>query len=332
MPKAIKKYSRSLACMAMAFMGCCIAWCAPAVTVRASADSTMLVQGDRVKINVEVLKNNHHGALIGIPAEEGADFHGLEFREINADSSDYGNDRILLTYHVFLQAFDPAEVITLPPFRYVVDGDTVSSEALSLKVYPVDLSPELGDPEDVENLTIHPSERAFAISSRWYDWIPNWWYWVLIGLIVACAGTALYYLYKKNGKRIFYPAKPLSPYEEAVGKMRSLADKHLIQQGQPKLFYTELIDILRNYLSRRFGINAMEMTSKQILQRVRQNKEIHLTASQMEQVLQLADFVKFAAARPDPSEGERTFQAVSQFLEYTKPQPEPQEKDNAEKN
>lgn len=301
-----------------------------AMSIKATTDSATLVMGDRVTVNVEVIKGQHPGTIVDMPKKK-QDYHGLEMIEWACDSSDIGNGRTQLNYHLIFQAFDPMDVLTLPPFRYASEGDTVSSDILTFKVYPVDLSPELGDVNNVDSLTIHPSEPPLALKSIWYDYIPDWWLWVFLGILVLALAYVGWKLYKKNGPAIFTPRKPIPPYELAVQRLAALKDRKLLEQGQTKTYYTDLIDIMRGYLDGRFGINAMEMTSTQILRKLRENKETHLSAAQMEQVLQLADIVKFAAANPTPEEGLRTFNTIAQFLESTKPAPEPEEEASTDK-
>lgn len=292
------------------------------ISIKASTDSATLVMGDCVTVNLEVVKGGHEGAIVDMPKKK-QDYYGLEMIEWACDSIDLGNGRTQLNYHIIFQAFDPMELLTLPPFRYAAQGDTVSSDILTFKVYPVDLSPELGDINNIDSLTIHPAELPQAIRARWYDFIPDWWIWVLIGLLAIALALVVWKLYKKNGPAIFTVRKPIPPYELALQRLAELKDRKLLEQGQTKTYYTDLIDIMRNYLDGRFGINAMEMTSTQIMRKLRENKETHLSAAQMEQVLQLADIVKFAAANPTAEEGLRTFNTVAQFLESTKPAPEP---------
>lgn len=296
----------------------------PVMTVTATSDSTSLVMGDRTVVTVEVIKNAHPGTLVDMP-EKGKDYHGMELADCAVDSTDLGNGRIQLVYRMTFQAFDPADILTLPGFAYACGGDTAVSDILTFKIFPVELSPELGDPADVENLKIHPDEKVVAIPSRWYDYIPDWWIWVVLGLAVAALGVVVYLLYKKNGPNLFVPRKPVPPYELAISSLNKLREKHLIENGLAKQFYTEATDIWRTYLKGRFDINAMEMTSRQILRELRENKEVHLTVDQIEPMLELSDFVKFAALTPSRDEMEKAYSTIYSFVESTRPEPEAEE-------
>ncbi len=297
----------------------------PPMTVTASTDSTALVMGDRTTVTVEVVKNAHEGVLVDIP-ETGKDYHGMEVVDITADSADLGNNRIQLNYRLTFQAFDPSDVLTLPPFRYASRNDTASSDILTFKVMPVELSPELGDPAQPDSLKIHPDHGVVSVKSKWYDAIPDWTIWILVAIVILALAYVLYRLYRKNGPSLFVPRKPVPPYELAIQRLNALKAKKLIEHGEAKQFFTEVTDIWRQYLEGRFGISAMEMTSRQILQELRDNKETHLTADQMADLLSVSDFVKFAAMSPTNDEMVRTFNTIHSFVESTRPQPEPEEK------
>lgn len=80
------------------------------------------------------------------------------------------------------------------------------------------------------------------------------------GGIIAAIVYALQ-RYRKEGHIL--PKKPEpTPFENAMNSLRCLKEQKLWEQGMEKEYYTDLADILRNYLNGRFGINAMEMTSR----------------------------------------------------------------------
>lgn len=292
-------------------------------TMVAKVDSTVLIMGDRVAINIEVLKNSAGGHLVTDRLVPDQNYYGIDFLDYTADSTLVGNNRMQVNYHLNFQAFNPSELVSLPPFAYCTEeGDTLWSNSLALKVRPVELSPELGkleSEEDVAKLIVHPDFPPIDANLRWYDYIPDWWIWVFLGLLVLALGVVALFLFKKNGPKLFVARPQPTPYEIAERRLGELRRRRLIEQGQPKMYYTELVDILRSYLEGRFGIKALEMPSRAIMRKIRENKEIHLSSGQLEELLSLADFVKFAAANPDPAEGQRAFNTVAEFVHATKP-------------
>ena len=65
----------------------------------------------------------------------------------------------------------------------------------------------------------------------------------------------------------------------------------------------------------------MEMTSGQILHALEINSETRMSRPAMNQILEMADFVKFAKVRPLPDDNVKVFNAAIKFVEATKPLP-----------
>ena len=124
--------------------------------------------------------------------------------------------------------------------------------------------------------------------------------------------------------------KRLPPYDEAMLALQQLKSSNLWQNGQEKEYYTKLTDILRVYIDRRFGINAVEMTSSQIMEKIKQNEEAHIANDQLNSVLEIADFVKFANMHTLADDNEIAFQRAINFVEQTKPAPEPDDNQGKE--
>ena len=116
--------------------------------------------------------------------------------------------------------------------------------------------------------------------------------------------------------------KRLPAYDEAMINLRALKQQQLWQNGQEKEYFTGLTDILRVYIDRRFGVNAVEMTSTQIIETLKQNDETRAVNEQLSLILEIADFVKFAGARPLADDNEKAYQRAVEFVEATKPAPE----------
>lgn len=98
-------------------------------------------------------------------------------------------------------------------------------------------------------------------------------------------------------------------------KMSTLKDANLWQSGKYKEYYTALTDIAREYLEGQFNIEAIEMTSDEIIEEV---KKIHLddlTFAKLRDTLLIADLVKFAKANPNAEENEKSFSNVNTFIE-----------------
>ena len=230
--------------------------------------------------------------------------------------------RIIERLRVPVQVFDSG-FYRLPPFVYLTASDSVGSNEVDLTVVPVKVGENdaISDFRDISD----PSDRSF------WDWMPDWLYdlwWMWLLLIAAIAG-AIYFgsKYRKTGKFISLPEKPQpKPWTIALDRLESLKAKGLWENGMEKEYFTQLTDILRDYLFARFGINAMEMTSRQIMQTLADQADVKEKRGYVRKILDVADFVKFAKVRPLPADNVEAFDNAVNFVKETvEKDPEPEE-------
>jgi len=85
----------------------------------------------------------------------------------------------------------------------------------------------------------------------------------LIILLVLAFFLIKKYLKKRNIKNdIGYLPAPMAPCEAALKELDLLLQ---MQMNDPRLFYFDLTAVLRKYIGRSFGINAIEMTSQEFI-------------------------------------------------------------------
>ncbi|MDE6048274.1 MAG: cell wall anchor protein [Paramuribaculum sp.] len=287
------------------------------IDVKVALDSAYIIMGRQTPLHVEVVGElNENGGII-VPDTLWRD---VEVASISDPVvTDLGNGRKLLRQELILQAFDSG-LYTLPPVLYVQDETVAQSNRPALKVIPVDVD---------SMATVHDYADVITPPRHVFDFLPDWMtdygLWILIALIVIAAGLYIYLAYIRKGKLpLVHTPKPVPPYELAIKQLDELHAAKLCERGEEKEFYTRLTDILRNYLDSRFGINAMEMTSSQILRSLNSNEETRVPKKYMSAILETADFVKFAKVRPLPDDNTAAFRSALQFVEDTKPTPEPE--------
>ncbi len=291
------------------------------VTFKAKLDSATLLMGKTTTLHLEITQDK--GARGFFPNEQLDTLSAMiEIAERPAaDTIDLDNNRIQINRDLIIQSFDSGMWI-IKPIPYVVNGDTAFCNQLTLKVLPVDVS-QMKD--------IHDIKPVEEVPFRLFDWLPDYWWAWLLGLLLIGAGIWAYHKYYKKGINPLKPTrKRLPPYEEAMINLQNLKAAQLWQQGQEKEYFTGLTDILRVYIDRRFGINAVEMTSTQIMDKIRQNEDAHIAKEQLNNVLEIADFVKFANMHTLADDNEIAFQRAVNFVEQTKPLPQPNEEDGKE--
>jgi hypothetical protein len=148
-----------------------------------------------------------------------------------------------------------------------------------------------------------------------------WWkYFLGILLLVGIAALA-YWLIKKyqNQPKEEEPVYT-SPIEKATSLLQQLETKELWQKGEVKGYYSELTDIVRNYIEEEIEIPAMESTTSELiteLRRVANQKKLKLskeTLVNLEKVLMQADLVKFAKVKPLDFEIEEDKKRISSTI------------------
>ncbi|MGN1246159.1 MAG: cell wall anchor protein [Muribaculaceae bacterium] len=291
------------------------------VVMRAKLDSIILVMGKQTALHLEVSQDKD---AVGHLVQETVPTltEGVEVIDRpTPDTTDLGNNRIQINRDLIIQSFDSG-VYVIPPFEYVVGRDTFRCSHLTLKVLPVNVD---------SMTTVHDFKTVEGVPFKLFDWLPSfiadyWWLYLLF-LVLVAAALFVYFKWLRHGKLPLKPQpKPLSPFDEAMQGFDKLKERQLWQSGQEKAYYTELTDILRRYISRRFGVNAAEMTSAEIMSALRKEEDSRQVNDKLSEILSLADFVKFAKVRPLSDENETAFQRAVQYVEGTKPAPEPEEK------
>ena len=140
----------------------------------------------------------------------------------------------------------------------------------------------------------------------------TWWYLAGAGLLLL---LLLIYIFSKKKKAPEPVIVPQNAFEIAMKQLESLN-----KNDHPKIFYTRLSDIFRQYLENRKGIYSMQKTTDDL---VLQLKEFHMQGddfTRLSQTLRLSDYVKFAkypASREEMDESLQVIKNRIQVIEET---------------
>ena len=290
------------------------------VTVDASIDSLQLLIGEQAKIKLEVSMDAQQKLQLPQLMVRDTLVRGVEVVDIAKPDTQMLNDgkRMLIQQQYTVTSFDSA-LYYLPPFEVLVNDQTYRSKALALKVYsmPVDtLHPEqFFGPKDIRKVSI-----------TWEDISTEFW---LTLLMVALSGLG-YYLYKrlKDNKPIIKKIKvepKLPPHMQALKEIERIKGNKSLRMTDPKGYYTELTDVLRTYMAERFGFNAMEMTSTEIIDKLLETNDKE-SVSELKYLFETADLVKFAKHSPLMNENDMNLVNAVEFINNTKVEPDPNAK------
>lgn len=309
-------------CVAMLMTVCGISsgFAAP-VTVKASLDSVQIMMGRMTTLRLQVVQDEGVKGTFPLlqPNERGyAAVCGdsVELRtSIRRDTTRLGSGRIRVDWQVPVQSFDSG-LYKLPELVYVAGRDSVRSNPLVLKVNPLSGIRAEDKIADFAG-TVDPAGKSF------WDFLPDWlveWGWLILFVMMLALIAFEETLHRKpRGGIIPAAGTPKEePAAEALRRLDELKALKLWEQGQEKEYFTILTDILRNYLERRFGINAMEMTSRQIMQTLTADPSLKDKRGLVRQILDVADFVKFAKVRPLPNDSVAAWNNAVAFVNETR--------------
>ncbi len=204
----------------------------------------------------------------------------------------------------------------IPPFVFfnVNGADTLALETdpLLLEVEPFSIE-EQTDLKDVKTIFSAPITLA---EMKYY----------ILGVVLLILIIWLIIRYLKSHKKNPVPEsiweKPdIAAHVAAISSLEELRAQQLWQNGQVKKYYSRLTDIIRHYLEKRFQINALEMTTSEIMQAVKHIPEIRPVQNTLESILVLADLVKFAKQVPTTTENEMSLDGAFELVNQTKEEP-----------
>lgn len=296
----------------------CRSYAQAQVSVEATIDSLQILIGEQAKIKLEVSMDANSN--FQLPLFHDTIITGVEIIDVAKPDTQQLNDkkRWLVTQEYTVTSFDSA-LYYLPPFQVKVDNESYHSKALALKVYsvPVDtLHPDqFFGPKDIREIPI----RWEDVASMVYAFI------IMIVLGILVAFLIIRYVDNKPIIKIIKIEPKLPPHQVAMKKIEEIKADKKIQREDPKLYYTELTDALRVYIKDRFGFNAMEMTSSEIIERLLNEKD-QKSISDLKLLFETSDLVKFAKHHPMMNENDMNLVNAIDFINQTKVEEEPNAK------
>ena len=281
------------------------------VTVSASIDSLQLLIGEQAHVKLEV-SCPAQGELIMPTYPNRVLMEGIEILgEVKTDTQ-YLNKRshMVVTQEYTVTSFDTA-FYYIPPFEVLVDSVTYTSDPLALMVMSFDI-----DTTNVE--AIFPIKEVMTRPITVVEALPMGG--SLLLLVAFC--FLIPYLLKRyhDNKPILRRvtiAPKLPPYQVALQEMERIKSEKSWQRDDVKSFYTELTDTLREYMEGRFGFNAKEMTSDEIIAHLNQQPDKEWIG-ELRELFQMSDLVKFAKYQPLINENDMNLINAIDFINKTK--------------
>ena len=215
-------------------------------------------------------------------------------------------------YHqlVNLIVFDTGQ-IQLPQFQFLADNngklDTFLTDPITIRVAGV----KIDTTKDIKDI-----KQPLKIPYTFQEILPY-----LMGVLLAILIIGLIIWIIKNRKKKVTPIDEkylLPPHVWAFKELEKLHQEKLWQTGDVKIYYSRLTDIARSYIELRYKIPAMEQTTDELMSAMHKGVMKQSLKKELNDVLVLSDFVKFAKAQPDFMENENSYKIIHDFIDKTK--------------
>ncbi len=278
----------------------------PAVVARAAVDRAVATTGDLIHYNLTV--EHAAGLRVEVP-EVGAGIAG--FRLVNArhEPPREANGRVVERQVYELRA-DLVGSYILPPVTVSwqdAAGSRQTTATAEIFVEVKSVLPADGEAHDIRDLKpLRPLPRPLLR-----------WLWAL-GLAVLAAAAV--YAFRRWRRRPRPLPAALPPHEIAFAALAELRQTDFSDTAALRRYYFALSAVLRTYVEQRFGLNATDLTSEEILRRLGELGDLAAEdGRRLRRFLVASDAVKFAAHQPAEQEIGDTYEDALSFVESTRP-------------
>lgn len=282
-----------------------------AQTVEQKIDSLQLLIGQQTTLHLTVSANQ--GQKIVMPSFKPTQqlIPGVEVVEQSqGDTAHLSGNRVQVSRDYILTSFDE-NVYAIPALNVKVDGKNYHGNPLALKVLTVPV-------DTVHPNQFYPPKDVQDNPFLWSEW--SGIFWLSILMLLLCG--AIYYLLMrlKQNKPIilrFRIVKKVPAHEKALNEINVIKKQRSENHESQKEYYTQLTNTLREYIVNRFGFNAMEMTSAEIIDRLRSAGDDKMI-DELKQLFRTADLVKFAKYETLINENDANLVNAINFIDQTK--------------
>lgn len=287
----------------------------PPVETRARVDRAVATTGDLITYTVTV--DHDPSYEVEIP-EPGSEIAGFRIVDVGREEPREEDGRVVRELWYKLRA-DLVGSYVLPPITVTyrpqaeegagapAEAQTVQTSEIFVEVESV--LPAGGEATDIRGLKpLRPIERPLP-----------WWPFAAGGGVVVLAALAFLY-WRRRRRPAFVPPRPA--HEIAFEALERLRRTDFADAEAVRLFHFEISEVIRAYVERRFGLNATDLTTEEIVARLDGVRGLEGDErGRLRRFLAATDRVKFAAHEPGEEAIRATYEDALSFVEATRERP-----------
>lgn len=278
--------------------------------VKVSIDTNAILIGDQVKVDIDYqLPSNQQGYFPVLPDSLGPN---LEIVERSAIDTSFIDGKTRFYQELKVTSFDSGYFV-LPAFSFGYKSELDSAiQVLVSDPHLINVFTVAADTTKPIKPLVGPMSEPYTL----LEFLP----WIIFVLALGALIFAGFYFYRKRKKKpLFKKEEPKIPADEkALDDFARLRLKKLWQAGKVKEYYSELTEIVRVYIEDRFDVMAVEMTTQEILEGLKNQRINDEAMRKLRESLELADLVKFAKVNPAPLENDTCLNHGIDFVNETK--------------
>ena len=314
----MRKYSATLFVILFLFA---IELAAQTPKVFATTDSAEYFVGDYIEYQLQLSYDKDTEVLV--PAIQDS-VTALEFiKELPTEKNEVNGKINEIRKYVFSK-YDSAEVMFPPlPIDYRKKGEEkfrqIKTNPVVILVRTMDVNPN-DDIRDIKQPITVPFDFLF-------------WGLILLGAaLLALIGWFVYqkYFMKEKAKEKKKIKVYVPPHKVAISELRQLENEKLWQQGKVKEYHFRITYIVRKYFGGRFGFDALEMPSSEVLDKLKEISEAGIIFDLTKNFFENADLVKYAKFEPMPSVNDEMMKQAYEIVNKTKKEEEPEKAEESE--
>jgi hypothetical protein len=267
-----------------------------AQTLSSNLSKDKIALGEKVTFRVSV--NNLKGRdVISMPKNELLPFHFEETKDdITKTFDNYSRT-------IEFQIFDEGKY-TIPPLEFSINGEVLKTIPYEITVYnPVNADEQISD--IMNNKQVELGWKDYWEMYKWYVLGT----FIVIALLFVFLGMFKNGVFGKNNKE-----KP--SIHKTLLDLKNLEKKKYAENGNFRMFYVELIDITRDFLTKQYRIPADVLLTDDLIDLMKHTNKISTENEKVvEEIFLRGDLVKFAKTFPTKELMQKDFGEIYDFVE-----------------
>ena len=267
-----------------------------AQTLSSNLSKEKIALGEKATLRISI--NNLRGRdVISMPKNELLPFHFEETKDdITKTFDNYSRT-------IEFQIFDEGKY-TIPPLEFSINGEVLKTIPYEITVYnPVNADEQISD--IMNNKQVELGWKDYWEMYKWYVLGA----FIVIALLFVFLGMFKNGVFGKNNKE-----KP--SIHKALLDLKNLEKKKYAENGNFRMFYVELIDITRDFLTKQYRIPADVLLTDDLIDLMKKTNRISTENEKVvEEIFLRGDLVKFAKTFPTKELMQKDFGEIYDFVE-----------------